>query len=179
MVLSEDQLPELIKAIFNKDTDRARTLLEQGADPNQKDPSGETALHYALLYDENSGEIAKLLIEKGADLEATDNTYGYTPLMYAARYNSIPALQLLIDKGVPLDTKDRDGLTALKWAGVSGFRETIGILEKAHERQRLAEETAVRDAAEAEQRRIAALHDTAAERQTVLKKRAPKIILRP
>lgn len=75
-------------------------------------------------------ETVKKLIAMGADVNAKSN--GLTPLMYAAKYNRIEILNLLIDKGVNLKAKDsKKGYTALKFAELSNATEAKKILEKA------------------------------------------------
>ena len=48
-------------------------LLENGADPNQKDVHGWTPLHRAALW--GHVEIARLLIENGANVNASDEVF--------------------------------------------------------------------------------------------------------
>jgi len=75
-------------------------------------------------------ETVKKLIDMGADVNAKSN--GLTPLMYAAKYNRIEILNLLIEKGVNLKAKDsKKGYTALKFAELSNATEAKKILKKA------------------------------------------------
>ena len=75
-------------------------------------------------------ETVKKLIDMGADVNAKSN--GLTPLMYAAKYNRVEILNLLIEKGVNLKAKDsKKGFTALKFAELSNAIEAKKILEKA------------------------------------------------
>ena len=46
-------------------------------------------------------KLIKLLIEKGADLNDQDKN-GYTPLMWACKYNHTEIIELLLDKGAIL-----------------------------------------------------------------------------
>ena len=52
-------------------------VLERGANVNHQNKQGNTALHFAFTYDP-SGQIAELLIEKGAD-DTLRNNAGGTP----------------------------------------------------------------------------------------------------
>jgi ankyrin repeat protein len=70
-------------------------LLEKGADVNAI-TVGNTVLKYAAY--ENYAEIAKLLIEKGANVNARDE-WGQTALMSAADGNSIEVAKILIENG--------------------------------------------------------------------------------
>ena len=57
-------------------------------------------------------ETVELLIERGADLEATDNR-GETALFYAADNNQIDILKLLIKSGANVNARNKAGHTAL------------------------------------------------------------------
>jgi hypothetical protein len=58
----------------------ARILLENGANPNQKDAVGNTALHLAACT--NNIEVITLLLTAGTDINSLDNS-GRTPLHLA------------------------------------------------------------------------------------------------
>ncbi len=81
----------LAEACWNDDARRAGALLEQGADPNAEFPSSEvggfgngreTALGLALRCD--SFDVAKLLIEHGADVHGNGDLHCFGPLHNAA-----------------------------------------------------------------------------------------------
>ena len=152
-------MTELLKAVRERNTELARHLLEQGADPNGADPeTGGRLLHSAIEFSASSGDMAKLLIEYGANVNAVNPHYGTTPLMYAARSN-IPALIALLEKNVDLDKKDKAGRTALEWAKTASQTKAVKMLKAAAQKQ----------FNEAEQKRLLVLHETAAKRQTRLK----------
>ncbi|KAK7024846.1 ANK-REP-region domain-containing protein [Favolaschia claudopus] len=58
-----------------------------------------TALHFA-----HDIEIAKLLLDAGADIEATWSCWEYCPLYLAASENNIGMVKLLLDRGASIDT---------------------------------------------------------------------------
>jgi len=155
---------ELLKAVIARDINLAMIYLEQGADPNGANPeTGGSFLHHAVEF-ERSGELAKLLIEYGADVNAANPRYGTTAAMYAARSN-MPALTLLLEKGVDLDKKDGVDRTALDWARQTENTKAVKMIKKALGQQ----------VQQAEQARLSALHDTAAKRQNILKNLRPKM----
>ena len=78
-----------------------------------------------------------MLIEKGADVNAADDT-GSTPLMYVASdaaggedKKTIHAARLLIEHGADVNAVDKDGKTALAHAPRSS-RNLITALLKEH-----------------------------------------------
>ncbi|MCX2680402.1 ankyrin repeat domain-containing protein [Galbibacter sp. EGI 63066] len=75
-------------------------------------------------------ETVKKLIELGADVNEKSN--GLTPAMYAAKFNRVDILKLLIDKGADLKAKStKQGFTAVKYAELSNATDAKAILEKA------------------------------------------------
>lgn len=81
----------LCLAITRGDVDVVRKFLEYGADVNETS-RGLTPLMYAAHY--NQPEIVKLLIEKGARLEARDEK-GNNAIAYAEKANATEALEVL------------------------------------------------------------------------------------
>lgn len=77
------------------DVEALKELLQGGANKDEKDDEGRTALHFACGY----GEIAcaRELIKAGADVDAKDGNDN-TPLHYAAGYGQAEAIQLLLDR---------------------------------------------------------------------------------
>ena len=74
-------------------------------------------------------EVAELLIEKGADIDAKDKT-GSTALMWAARDNSLEMVKLLIEKGADVMLENNEGNTALICAQIRGYEKIIAVLEE-------------------------------------------------
>lgn len=88
-------LPKTLKnAVIKRDYASVKRLLNNGANPNEQDSEGLTALHYAAK--DNRVFIASLLVQKGAYIMVKDNV-GYTPLDYAVALN-YTSLQDLFEK---------------------------------------------------------------------------------
>jgi ankyrin repeat protein len=96
---------------------RATVLLGYGADVNSRARTGLTALHYAV----RSGDLPliRLLLESGADVEASDLD-GWTPLLHLAKTRAkvdhVAVLDLLVAHGANLDARTTTGETLLYFA---------------------------------------------------------------
>ena len=109
--------------------DIVRMLLDVGADANVAANDGQTALH--LYFREGSDQIVKLLIARGANVNAS-STIG-RPLHFAARRGSIECMRLLLEHGAdPHARSPKGGWTALHLAAKSrNPREAVRLLVKA------------------------------------------------
>ena len=68
-------------AVMNGNIDEVQWQLDAGVDVNEESSKGLTPLHYAASAGHN--DIVELLIERGANVNATDSGKGATPLDYA------------------------------------------------------------------------------------------------
>jgi uncharacterized protein len=144
-------LPEgetvLMTAARTGDPAAIKTLLSHDAKVNAKENTmGETALMWAAA--ENHPEAVTALIEGGADINARSTVLalapfkwvtsgmvsttlprgGWTPLMYAARQNSMEAAQALADAKADLNLTDPDGATALVFAIINAHFDLAAML---------------------------------------------------
>ena len=71
--------------------------------------------------------VAKLLLERGACLEAADNS-GRRALNVAASEGHLEVVQLLLGQGAAVDATDEDGYTALNAASCRGFVKVAQVL---------------------------------------------------
>ena len=72
-------------------------------------------------------EVAKLLIEKGADVNTTISN-GFTPLYVACLNGDAELVKLLIEKGADVNPTKSDGLTPLYGACLKGHAELVKLL---------------------------------------------------
>ena len=77
--------------------------------------------------EEGDLEKAKLLIEKGTNIEAKDND-GNNPLIYASCYGRIEIVKYLIEKGADIEAKGNYGYTPLIVASCYGYIEVVKYL---------------------------------------------------
>ncbi|MCJ7663890.1 MAG: ankyrin repeat domain-containing protein, partial [Desulfobacterales bacterium] len=99
-------------AVMLRDVNRVRASLDQGANVNAKDEdkSGYTALISAAMN--GLTDVAKVLLDKGADVNIKDN-YGGTALEYAALFGNADIVKLLLEKGANINEKYSNGKTIL------------------------------------------------------------------
>ena len=106
-----------IRAAQSSDIDLMKLLLSHGADPKLATDFGDTALTAAggvgwvegVTYEhspQHNVEAIRLLLDLGLDPNAA-NRDGRTPLMGAALKGRNEVVQLLVDRGAKLDTRDR------------------------------------------------------------------------
>ncbi|RYP58651.1 hypothetical protein DL770_010383 [Monosporascus sp. CRB-9-2] len=94
---------------------------------NAKTKRGETALHWAATY--RQVQFLKLLIEQGAELNATDIA-GRTALHNAVMNGHLPSVEVLLSsKGrLDLNLQDSQRWTPLRWAAAYGQTKIVEVL---------------------------------------------------
>lgn len=121
----------LFYAAKENDLEKARGLLAAGAHVNAKaglvpmNPFANlTSLHIAAEY--GSKDVARLLVDRGADLKATD-LGGKTPLHLAAAGRDTSVAMLLLAHGANVNAADDDGDTPLIIAARASNRDASMI----------------------------------------------------
>lgn len=72
-------------------------------------------------------DTVRKLIDLGANINEKSN--GMTPAMYAAKFNKVEILKLLVQKGADLKAKSEQGFKAEKYAELSNAKEVLAYLE--------------------------------------------------
>lgn len=103
----------LMEAASENDTYAISTLLDEGADINEADSEGSTALHWAVY----SGyyDAAALLLENGADTNTVD-IYDASPLISAVFAEDVEMVKLLLEYGADPNYIDASGYSAYDYA---------------------------------------------------------------
>lgn len=123
-VVDAEGTPALMVATLFADARTVEILLKHGADPNRADPSGATALMWAAP----DVEKVRLLVARGANVNARSDTER-TPLLAAAAFpRTAGVLRLLVDRGADIRAQDRSGTTALALAVRSADIEVVRFL---------------------------------------------------
>ncbi len=107
---------ELHQAVIDKDISLVTRLLSKGAEINELGSrffGNGSALHLAVR--EGYADIAKLLLDRGAEVDVLD-PFDVTPLHNAAWNGNIDLFKLLLDAGADINASTYDGNTPLSLA---------------------------------------------------------------
>ena len=113
-------------AARNPDPAVTALLLDRGANPNTKGPTGHSLLHAAAFH--GNLEVAALLIGRGANVNARDEA-GSTPLHWALwTAEGAEMVSLLVDSGADVSATDDARQAPLHWAAswwTGGLEEAV------------------------------------------------------
>jgi ankyrin repeat protein len=114
-------------AVLCRRVELMRLLLARGADVNQANDYGNTALH--LAAGRGHEEIVLTLLSSGADI-SRKGYRGKTPLMDASLRGHVAVVRLLLRSmgGGGLDERNEDGITALWYACLYGNADVLRAL---------------------------------------------------
>jgi len=116
----------LQNAIRDGQLDDVRLLIEGGIDVNQPLSQGVTPLHSAVIN--NQENIAAVLLQAGAQVNATDTTTQATPLHLAALYGRGGLARLLIQKDANVNAPMKFGITPLLVAAQFSQPQIVQLL---------------------------------------------------
>ncbi|OXU26427.1 myotrophin [Nasonia vitripennis] len=120
--MSEHQ--KLVWSIKNGDLDQVRDHLEnKNLDVNQM-IDGRMPLHYAADY--GQCEVVRYLLDKGADINATDK-HGITTLLAAIWEGHTSCVKLLLEKGAKPNGLTPDGKSYLDAAEKDEIKELLKL----------------------------------------------------
>lgn len=151
----------LVEAAEKADWASVEKQLRTNQNPNQRQPDGMTALHWAAFH--GSDEATRVLIDSAAETDSQTEygitplsiacevgkphvvgtlleagadpnlaiAGGETPLMTAARTGIVDCVDLLLNAGAKVDSTERNGQTALMWAAAEGHTQVVQRLLQA------------------------------------------------
>ena len=82
-------------------------------------------INHLLLFSRR--QVCSILVQMGADVNATDS-YGWTPLLFAAKKGSAVVLRNLLEMNANIDHEDQSGNTALLISSARGHVEAVQLL---------------------------------------------------
>ncbi|XP_048576704.1 ankyrin repeat and SAM domain-containing protein 6-like isoform X2 [Nematostella vectensis] len=116
--------PSIIEAAKNGDMQNIKNLLEVNQnDINASDDDGATPLIFACMGGHHN--VAQLLLDRGANIDAQDKISGWTALMQATYYGHRLLVKLLIESGANVNIQAKDGSTAFDMASIIGDTDIL------------------------------------------------------
>jgi ankyrin repeat protein len=109
----------------------ARLLLEHGVDVNARQKAGWTSLHLAAFN--GRVEVAQVLLDHGANTKL-ETDEGETALhvvsrgVYDSEEQGVGTARLLLERGMDVNARRKDGWTTLHWAAFKGRVEVAQVL---------------------------------------------------
>ena len=121
---------ELVAAAWLNDVDRARRLIERGADVNAQDDTSQSA--FLIAASEGYVDLLDLTMAHGADLDSKDSFNG-TALIRATERGHADIAGRLVRAGIDVDHVNNLGWTALHESvilgdGSEGYVDTVRVL---------------------------------------------------
>ena len=120
----EQHREQLERAIDSGDLGTLRLLLQDGANPNDRDSSGAPFLDIAAYA--GRAEICSELIKAGARID--DSGDDHTPLMQAVWNGHLEVCRLLLQAGADVNASDGDRDTPLHYAAWMGHANICYLL---------------------------------------------------
>ena len=119
---------ELMAAAGNGEMFVVKALLDRGVDINFSDNFGFTALMFAARR--GHGDMVRLLLAGGADVNVRSKLLGYTALMSAITSRKIIIIKDLLNAGADINVRSDDGNTVLTYAEELGDSRILRLLIK-------------------------------------------------
>ncbi len=135
-ILSLPSFTPLMIAVSRGYKNMVNDLISQGADVNENNEQGETALMIAAA-DCDIPSTVQALIDAGAQINATDD-FKNTALFRAVINQCVENIKILTQAGARVDIRSMDGQTPLAIASTDGNVVVVNALLDAHANPNLA-----------------------------------------
>jgi len=132
----------LHSAAWYGDLEMVRVLLNHKADVNARSDEGWTTLHYVSQGHQGNvipnicqslGDVARLLLEHGADVNAqflVPGSSGRAPLHVSMDYHTVEVVRVLLEHGASVYAKDGRNRTPFEIASAEGYDEIMKLLSE-------------------------------------------------
>lgn len=125
-----------MKAITGGNQAEIEAVLRTGKlDLNFTDENGMTPLQNACY--KGRYDVAKVLIERGADVNSNKHVHGYTALMFAALGGHVRVVSLLLENGADATAKNSVNRTAAQMAAFVGQHTAASVISNFVSREEL------------------------------------------
>ena len=121
-----EKTPEIIKIIVEGRDNNLKEWLNNGNKPNAK--IGNVPIVLFTTIDKCRYSSLKILLDSGADPNASAGSLFYPLLMNAAQQKDLSCLKLLIENGAQINIQDKDGNNAYYYTIFSKNYASIEIL---------------------------------------------------
>jgi ankyrin repeat protein len=112
-----------------KDPAFVRSVMEHGLNPNRRNWLGITMLHRCA--NQGNTDIAAVLLEFGADINAIETEWSSTPLGWAAREGKQEMASWLLQQGANPDLPEEEPWAKpIEWAKRKGHQGIVELLKK-------------------------------------------------
>ncbi len=132
-LVAQDRIPgaDFAIAIENGDLDAVKALIAGGAKADTLIEYGEHKITPLMKASwDGELEIARFLIDSGADVNAVDDT-AETPLFSAVKRDRVDIVQLLVDRSAKVNVKSSYQFSPVTTVAAAGNAEILKILVKA------------------------------------------------
>jgi len=122
-----NHVDEILDAISKRDVMALKKLTP--TDVNLRDQDGMTILMNAILEEDVDPSIIQLLIQRGADINASESSQRWTALHLAARDQKEKIVPILLDAGADVDPVEVFGNTPL-WRSVMTSTSNLAVIKE-------------------------------------------------
>jgi ankyrin repeat protein len=120
----KDPLSLLFYAVHDCNLEEVRAHLAAGVDPSEFDSDGQTALTVCARH--GNAELAKVLLDAGAKVDACGTAYMQTPLCFTANKGDVDLARVLLEAGADVNINCANE-TPLSCATASGNVEIMRL----------------------------------------------------
>ncbi|XP_072889883.1 histone-lysine N-methyltransferase EHMT2-like isoform X2 [Hemitrygon akajei] len=120
------QRTPLMEAIMNNHYEVVKLLAKHGASVFHKELDASSCLHHAAKN--GSIQMVQFLLATGQVDLNTQDSGGWTPVIWAAEHKHIEIIKLLLDRGASVALKDNEENICLHWAAFAGSSDIAEVL---------------------------------------------------